>query len=1317
MQLLERLNRIALNSLVLLALVAAGPFLFQRSQSVHAQDKAGEAKDNFLQIRDGQIESGQRVWIAGPDGRPLMQYPLDELREMERVYRENTQLSGLIESARIILETEESTVSVQAEFIASIRAKNVVRRIDLGLKNCQLVDSPRFETLEGPENSGEQATEQPLKPADSPSDNLVQPSTAVSQGETAGRTDSAETSGLPKADNDSEETQEPEQPLAASNENVPATDEVDKTASPGTEAGTTAEPESQTSDLVIEESLGDGSPQQAIHEQRVIPTNEGYQWLILTSQASVHRLSLNAKTTIDRSSERRAVALELPLVQTVVQVRLPSNAVDERVRSEDLIAKRTLDESGLWLEIRTRGGAFSLTWNQESTTRAIGIVEARSETVYEPFDLLNTSQTWSAITSLSIRWAAATGSQRVLVRLPRGGQWSNLPFSELERFRITTLPAAEANFQLNSPINSQGLGAKQPQLDATVDTSAADSTQLETAVAVETGLADVLVIENLDTAAVPSVENLSLQWRWLPDSEAPDVRPGKYVLQSPELAGVDTHEGSIATVYPSSYQFSYQVFEGTHFIEHSQSLESGTNRDQIMFGFRSSFGSAEVSFRKEPSLPTIRPVHRVHVTEDRLELTTWLHCWFDGSPAEIAWYPAGWQFDESSAVQLREFTIPSTSNVEPLKSQVREDGGFTLSSLQAEPSASTQRTEQVWRLQSHRTWVPAGDSKLEIQLPGFDRGISVGQSRVEFGSGVLMLSGEQYVVLKQDKISSQGIWTDEIAKEMTPYLRPNAGQSHFYRFAGQSHGPGWSGNVLLLPQKTSMSQTVELAVQSRNITVTQNLALSIANRPIESLRMLVRQDALPLQVMLGDASLNYEVLPTNNTPTSSEEVAWSELSVSGFPKIIGESRLVVRSSIQWQPDARNSDNAVDTAVESSVEATTVSPSFVNLEVPLVRVPTAELAGYSPGEWRVLRDPNFDVHLRQSEGPREASQPIGQGVMDLAPGQSSIALAIRQRTPGVLPLVTTNGIWLQTLLTNGERRDRLVARVRSGSQQVTVQLPDQAVLERVALNALSVSQELAPYDYNSNQVAVLLPDDREHVLEVIYAVSQPLSWAQSLHISPATLESNLPLERYYWQLVMPSVYHLGWCPSELTAEWSWKWKSVWWTRESELDQSSLERWMGAASLSRVPTGTNSYVMSGVDQPPTTTVWILSRFAFWLPSGLAGIAIALLLSNVRALRSPNFVILSAAAFGCAALVWPEMSMLFGQTAFAAILLVVMIWLTQAAVGSRVKRRSIFSAGSQSFREISGSGPSLSVRNRQSSLSNSPARAVTADTTGAE
>ncbi|MFO0942819.1 MAG: hypothetical protein U0930_18945 [Pirellulales bacterium] len=913
------------------------------------------------------------------------------------------------------------------------------------------------------------------------------------------------------------------------------------------------------------------------------------------------------------------------MVGTVLEIDLPVGATEERVRSEDLIESRTSDDKGVHLKIRSRGGNFLLSWRPATAQAQVTAVEAKCNTLYEPADLLDSSQFWSATTTITVRWFGSQANARIQLVLPDGAQWNQLPYSEPDRFRITTM---------------------MPQSNGT-DT---DPSQ------------EVLEIENLDTAEFPSIENLKLQWRWLPKEAKTDRLSAAVTLPVPRITGADSYEGNVEVVFPNAYQATYQEGNAARFVQQGR-VANLVGRQQIQFQYKGSEASVQLNFRKEQFQPVVQPVYHVHVRENRLELTGWIKSTFDNSFAELGILPGEWRIEDDLACVLSDSSTPNSNDTEPLLLQKLEDGSFLFRPRELNTEDDDRQVEQMWRFVA---WQPieAGKPDLQFQLPQIDRGRSIGQKMVDHGSGVLLVTSENYLLLQPDDSKLQGLMRSNFGTEYANYLTGQIRQPSAYRFQRQSPTPNWRGQVSVLARHIDVNQLAEFEVQSNRILIRQDFDLKISNRALSELELQIRDDSTPIRATLAGLTLTLTPVSSAQTAAATNEPSWRSYRLEGFPELLGDNQLSLLSSISF-----------DAPTDKSSTANTEDSKSQSLQVPLAQLIHPDAKASGPIRWRTscslpLEIKYSNVSLMTANGSSRSA------VLEIDTQQKAIDLVLQDRAQPVNVGVVINGTWVQTLLNGVERRDRMVARVSSRNRQINIQLPEQAQLDfRVAIDGRQLSAESAPFD-SLHRAQIQLPDENEHTIEVFYTLTESLSWITPLDISPARIVEAKSHERFYWQLVTPSIFHLGWCPDLLTAEWLWKWDLICWNRVSELEQQNLEQLFGAASLPRLPLGTNSYVMSGYDDFPTVKVWVLSRFILWLPVGLVSILITVLALNVNALRNPTSLIVLCLSILTMAVIWPDLSLLIGQTAVVSIGLVGLIWTTQAAVQTKVRRRSVFS-----------------------------------------
>jgi hypothetical protein len=239
-----------------------------------------------------------------------------------------------------------------------------------------------------------------------------------------------------------------------------------------------------------------------------------------------------------------------------------------------------------------------------------------------------------------------------------------------------------------------------------------------------------------------------------------------------------------------------------------------------------------------------------------------------------------------------------------------------------------------------------------------------------------------------------------------------------------------------------------------------------------------------------------------------------------------------------------------------------------------------------------------------------------------------------------------------------------------------------------LNHVFVNGQTVQFTGEGTQFQVELASNnlRQHQLEVWMTSSESLGWVTSLKVDIPEIQGAQFYDRFYWQLAVPSIQHMGLTSGQVTPEWIWKWNGLWWSRESGKQQPDLERWVGATPQTDLPLSVNAYLFSSFGGGRSFQIWLLSRFMMWLPIGLVAILVSILLISFRTLRHPAFLLFAAGGLATAAMLAPDLAVLLGQTALLSLGLVSLILITQTAIESRVRRRSVFTVRPSHIREQS-------------------------------
>ncbi len=986
---------------------------------------------------------------------------------------------------------------------------------------------------------------------------------------------------------------------------------------------------------------------------QVNPETGSYQWLLLGETQSTHQLVLKGQTAIKQKADRFSLAIDLPPALTTVTVRLPANAIEERVRSEDLV-ERSLTADGVLLKINSRGGDFTLTWREQGATQRLAAMEAESNTTFEIIDPL---QPWSCSTNLSLRSYGNDTSNSFRIALPRGAQWRTFPSPVLDRFRVTAIAAASEQGELAAQATAATL-ANTPQL----------------------------LVEKIDPSATDAIE-LLLEWEWLPELTDNIDGAMQVKIPAPTISDVDSHEGTLNCIFQSSYAAVFQEGPGVRLMQQGRlHLQQGfSSRHQMQFQFDRQDFELSLSLRKEESLPTIRPTYKVHVDQHKLVLTAWFECSFDTNEPrmEIGLIPGDWIVEENTARALRDVGSPYATDSEVLNVRREDDGSYILSGREPETGFNNnRRVEQVWRIVAQRSWSPDDNHALEFQIPEIKRIRANGTAEVDHGSGVLLLSSENNVVTRWRETASTSLLPDSFSTEYQKFVvETRIREPLAYRFQSRGTTPTWAGIAEFLPQQINAEQHVVLEVLPGGILVRQDFDLRIANEPLTNLRMAVRDDIksvpevtidgnLVSMQLVGNLTTNAllgEALPSTPTEVNAESKTkghnWRQYQLVGAPKLLGTARLSI-----W--------TEVPTTLLAKTPATEAVQGL-DVDVPLVQVQFQPSVRLVRQDWTLINDVNFEALSGEAAGALAESQ-LGNNRRLLREQQLVIPLKLRQRETAAEASVLVNGCWLQSVITGNARRDRFVARVQTQAGRLNIKLPNPAQIEKVAVNGVPLEQSAAPYDYNTKTISIALPltpTKQTYVIELFYFMDETLSWISALNIEPPILEGAVNLDRYYWQLVVPAMHHLAWCPAGLTAEWTWDWNGLWWHRVSGEDQASLEQWLNSSIQTRQSLSANSYVMSGQGEFKPQVVRVLSRFALWFPMGLVAILTSVLVLSFSCLRNSIVAIFLAGLIAGLSMIWPDLAVLFGQTALLSLGLVVLIFVTQAAIEARVRRRSVF------------------------------------------
>lgn len=979
-----------------------------------------------------------------------------------------------------------------------------------------------------------------------------------------------------------------------------------------------------------------------------VRTGSGYRWFLHGKPEGNYEARLVGKAVVSTEGERHRLQFTLPSGRSTVRVKLPVNAIEESVRGQGSeVVERELVEGRSILVIYASGGELSVLWRDTQSASRVAAVEAVSSTRISVDD---SEQPWRISTDVTLQWYGKPTTDLITLALPPGGKWiMPLPSSVTERYIVAQSNTTEAG-------------------DPT--------TQVQ--------------IRNLNPTTMQPIE-LRLQWQW----NSPTEQDKPFDVPSLSIVGVDKHEGSVEIALPTSFSPTWQERPGTQLVQQSR-VSDTLDRNQFIFRFAQQPLQLTANFRRESKRPIVKPLFVVKVDENKLRLTGWLDCSFDLSqPQLMTMLPGDWIFETAEVVDIATPHI----NGEPLDLNPQGDGSLELGNsnpLQQE-FTNQRRMRQTWRISAFRPWIEEGNL-IEFMLPQLQAA-----DASSYSAGVLIVSATDNLRLNWNETASRELLADSLVPQWEALLNePKAAAPLVYRMQGSD--PVWSGKAESLPSQVLVQEANTLTIAEEAVAVNQDFTLQIVNEALTKLTILVREDALaqgepqaklddsPVTLrdlgewltQANDASSNTVALTATETPEAESDktrqpvdaakLRWKAFEVVTLSPLRNTVHLSLRSAVSW--------------VSKEAENATV------VAVPLARIQSPSGMRQQSRTWTAIANANIEV-LESENGSKAESiaplmtAPVGRSARELTADAMEISLSIRKLQSLAQTQVRIGRSWLQTVLNGDERRDRFCAQIETTQPRITVRIPNGRELSHVTVNGAELLNLPGVFADGRSQYQIELPQKtgpQTHIIEIWLNSSENISWITPIEVEAPVIEGGQSFDRFYWQLMTPSVHHLGLVDGDMTPEWRWAWGAMWWRRASDLRQRDLETLVGASSQSELAPSVNSYVLSAFGPEKPFKVWVVSRFVLWLPMGLLAITVTTLVVTFRSLRHPAFLVLTAGGLLLCAMLAPDLAIMLGQTAMISLGLVALILVTQAAIETRVRGRSVFSVRPSTLRDRS-------------------------------
>jgi hypothetical protein len=1009
-----------------------------------------------------------------------------------------------------------------------------------------------------------------------------------------------------------------------------------------------------------------------------VSAGNGYVWWWQPDAGEPRELVLRGVCRLQEIDGRPALSLDLPEGPSVIRARLPASAVDVQVTAAGSeVLERQLSDAAQLVTVRGSGGPHLLHWQLPGEGLPLQALELTSSTRL----LLDaTNQLWRVSSELTLLGGESGERREFIVRLPPGALWTPSPLLGDEGgyivSRLPDEPSASVDTQAPPAVEPAPRGNEGP------------------AVALVAGAEALGPRLRISLLAGPVTDELQVRLDW----QQPLAEVGEQggVFEPPMVEGVATHRGRLELVVPAELRLLWQTSPGMRWLQQSVASQTPASL-QYNFAFDAASGRLSGRLIREGTQQRVRPTYAVRVAGRRMRLAGVLE--FITDPLQLPNMEielGDWEIETLETAGGREiaFTLSSPGVVRPhLESLIADE----VSGLGSRRGLSSIQLTAVLDGE------PSPELPMRFELPKVWFTSEVGQRLpLEQGAGTLAVSPEAGWRIDAASVQLEGLLEEtQLPGLVREWLSPGElERATGFRFAPGGGPRRWSGLVREQIQRLSSAERTLVELRQGRVVVDQQWQVSASHGGVAgasliwsepTLRALIESDSNQLTVYVNQQPTPLRVIDDISDAASEQrlgraspsEGAWSVALLTDELPPDFELRLVWSLPLALTAEEFQRELALPLA-------------SLNLGGPVVRT--------FRRWWRC--DPELEflpANIRlESGGERFSGQPSAADRMEgelataavdepvwtpfLLVGDepvvrgSLIRLGAITRWP-----VTIERVWIQTALSNNQRRDRFVVRFRTSQELIQLRLPFSLANQPtdVALNGRRI--ELSGPVSDGGYVLDLRPPaagqsqalgaSREQVLEI-------WTWSDSgrpefgrLRLEPLRIVGADETAAVIWQVLMPPTDHLVLATGEVLPEYGWSWTGSGWARRSDWTQESLEGWSGASRQNPLGTQVNSYVLSSWAIPERIDLLIAPRYLIWLPIGVVIVFGTLIWQLSASWFRP---VLAAVGFGAllaVALAWPDLGVMAAQLLLVGIVLVVVYRLVEWVVRYRASRRSVF------------------------------------------
>ncbi|MBC8350988.1 MAG: hypothetical protein H8E66_03320 [Planctomycetes bacterium] len=464
------------------------------------------------------------------------------------------------------------------------------------------------------------------------------------------------------------------------------------------------------------------------------------------------------------------------------------------------------------------------------------------------------------------------------------------------------------------------------------------------------------------------------------------------------------------------------------------------------------------------------------------------------------------------------------------------------------------------------------------------------------------------------------------------------------------------------PRETSVAVASDVTLDGATVQVRQSFSVTVAYEPIKEVELAIPGNVLDsgtLRVTNEEQLLTVPATPSLAAVDASADV-----------DTVGSEETQVAAAIVTLATPVIGDIQVDLEFEIPL---TDLVSADGVRIPLVQPVGVEATENVTNTLTVRSDERMAITLTDelwtlqtdAAPPGNGRQELrvqSMGVTDAALVQTSI---VESRTNGS---TTVRRVWIQSLLSVDDQRDRVCFQLQSDQPSFQIQLPPTAQLAELRV-LVEGKPPIDLVDHGDSSLTVTLAEEQVgRTIGIEMAYFNEKTHGSRFGIALPKIIDAARAERVYWQIALPRNQHLAWLPATLTSELVWQRDQWYWGRRGRLEQEALEELVGATTREPIAFDTNRYLFSSTGSVDSIGFVTVSRLMLLIVTSGSALVVVLPFIYLPSLRRPAvFFIVGVMLIGVA-VTYPEHAAILGQAGAIGLGLAIVACVLQRLIGRR-------------------------------------------------